>query len=94
MESAIAEFPEVEAVCVFGLASESLGEVVAAAVCPKNNMPLSESALMYFLHQRLARYKVPAHIFFFSSFPLTACGKIDIQSVRFSINKLFVSFRE
>ncbi|EMU6536068.1 AMP-binding protein [Escherichia albertii] len=94
IESAIAEFPEVESVCVFGLASESLGEVVAAAVCPKNNMPLSESALMYFLHQRLARYKVPAHIFFFSTFPLTACGKIDIQSVRFSINKLFVSFRE
>lgn len=82
IEEAILEYPSVASVCVFGVKSEILGEEVAAAVCPKNYTSISESALNNFLRERLSRYKVPARFYFFSKFPLTPCGKIDIQSVR------------
>lgn len=82
IEDAILEFPSVESVCVFGVESATLGEDVAAAICPKHCASVSELSLDNFLRERLARYKVPSQFYFFSKFPLTACGKIDIQRVR------------
>ncbi|MEO3990935.1 AMP-binding protein [Pseudocitrobacter cyperus] len=88
IEEAILECPGIDAVYVFGVSSESMGEEVVAAVCPQHERPVSEQLLLNFLRERIARYKVPAHLYFFSTFPLTACGKTDKQSIRRSINTL------
>lgn len=88
---AILEYPSVTSACVFGVASETMGEDVAAAVCPKDYAPVNDALLIAFLRERLARYKVPSQIYFFSEFPLTACGKIDIQRVRCLVRTLNVT---
>ncbi len=82
IEDAILEYPAIDSAFVFGMSSEELGEEIAAAVCVKINEVVSESALTCFLRQRLARYKLPQYIFFFSTFPLTPCGKVDVQKIR------------
>lgn len=82
IEEAVMEYSGVEAAKAFGIPSEDLGEEVAAAVCVHEEHSITETGLREFLRQRLARYKMPKDICFFSQFPHTPCGKIDVQVLK------------
>lgn len=82
IEEAMTEYPGIEAAKAFGVPSEDLGEEVVAAVCVHEGHPMTETGLREFLRQRLARYKIPKEICFFSHFPHTPCGKIDVQALK------------
>ena len=67
---------------VFGIADERLGEVPVAAVWCEKARP-SEEALCAFLAERLAQFKLPAHIWFSDEpLPKLGTGKIDKVSLR------------
>lgn len=85
IEEAIAEYPGVDATKAFGIPSTDLGEEVIATICVQKDYTLNESELRTFLQERLARYKIPKELHFFTQFPHTPCGKIDVQALKLQL---------
>ncbi|WP_311748942.1 AMP-binding protein [Proteus penneri] len=85
IEEAIAEYPGVDATKAFGIPSVDLGEEVIATICVQKDCTLNESELRAFLQERLARYKIPKELHFFTQFPHTPCGKIDVQALKLQL---------
>jgi fatty-acyl-CoA synthase len=76
IERALYEHPAVHMCAVIGVPDEKWGEVGKAFVILKPGMRATEEELLKFLRGRLARYKVPKHIEFVESLPLSPAGKI------------------
>ena len=76
IEEAFYEHPAVREVAVLGVAHESLGEEVAAAVALKEGAEASADELRDFMKQRVAAYKYPRHIWFVEELPKGPTGKI------------------
>ncbi|HEK2791118.1 AMP-binding protein [Proteus mirabilis] len=85
IEEAIAEYAGVDATKAFGIPSADLGEEVIAAICVQKGYSIGESELREFLQERLARYKIPKELHFFTEFPHTPCGKIDVQALKLQL---------
>lgn len=85
IEEAIAEYPGVDATKAFGIPSTDLGEEVIATICVQKDYTLNECELRTFLQERLARYKIPKELHFFTQFPHTPCGKIDVQALKLQL---------
>lgn len=83
VEGALLEHPLVKATCVFGTPHEVLGEEVAAVVQLDDPDSVSESELVDFLEQKLARFKVPVRFWFrIEPFPVGATGKVQKREIR------------
>ena len=68
---------------VYGLPDGFFGEVVAAALRLRVGAEaLSEQHVVEWCTARLARFKVPKHIWFVSEYPLTASGKVQKYKLR------------
>ncbi|MCF1958181.1 AMP-binding protein, partial [Escherichia coli] len=85
IEEAIAEYAGVDATKAFGIPSADLGEEVIATICVQKDHAISETELREFLQERLARYKIPKELHFFTEFPHTPCGKIDVQALKLQL---------
>lgn len=73
VEEALLSFPEIEDKFVFGLADESWGQIVCAAiVCEK----LSQKEIKYRLKEKLAGFKIPKKFFFVKEIPRNEMGKV------------------
>lgn len=72
VEAALAQHPAVAAAAVVGVPDGANGEVGMAFVILRPGAALDEPALLGFLSQRLARFKLPAGILAVPEFPLTA----------------------
>ena len=57
------------------------GESVEACVTTHGAAPFDEGRVLEALRTRMPRYKVPAHIFTFSEFPLNVNGKLDQRAL-------------
>ncbi|QPQ54831.1 acyl--CoA ligase [Allosphingosinicella flava] len=78
VEAAIYAHPAVSEAAVFGLSDERLGEVPGAVVYCEHRQGLDEEGLRVFLEQRLARFKIPAVLWFVDEpLPKLGTGKID-----------------
>ena len=77
VERVIAEHAAVARVCVFGVPHATLGEVVAAAVVPREGMLSTEGSIIEFARSRLAAFKVPRCVLFTTSIPMGATQKVD-----------------
>jgi long-chain acyl-CoA synthetase len=83
VEAAIYEHPAVYEVAVLGVPHERLGEEVAAVVCLRDGEQLSTEALQSHVGERLAAFKVPAHVYFVAErLPRSASGKILKRELR------------
>ena len=82
IEEALYEHPAVREVAVVGIAHESLGEEVAAAVALKEGAEASADELRDFMKQRVAAYKYPRHIWFVEELPKGPTGKILKREVQ------------
>ncbi|MEM7452619.1 MAG: hypothetical protein AAF350_14375, partial [Pseudomonadota bacterium] len=81
VENALYEHPEVAEAAVFGLPDEALGEKVVAVVSA--GADVSGDALRGFLGERLAHFKIPAHIEVRGEpLPKTASAKIFKRALR------------
>jgi acyl-CoA synthetase (AMP-forming)/AMP-acid ligase II len=77
VEAAIYSHPYVHEAAVFGLPDERLGEIVGAAVVPRQGTVLTAEALREHLSEHLASFKLPARIWFRDeALPRIASGKI------------------
>jgi fatty-acyl-CoA synthase len=82
IEDVLRQHAAVLDVSVYGIGSEFFGEEVAVAVRLKPGTTVAASDIMDFCEKRLARFKVPRHVRFVDSFPMTASGKIQKFKLR------------
>ncbi len=75
VERALESCPGVEAAGVFGVADETWGQIVAAALVA--SAPPTDAALAAHLASRLASHKRPRRICIVPRLPLTPAGKLD-----------------
>jgi acyl-CoA synthetase (AMP-forming)/AMP-acid ligase II len=76
IESTLAAHPAVLEVSVVGRPDPHWGEVVVAAVVPRDAGEASDAELREYCRERLAGYKVPSAFHRFSALPKNATGKV------------------
>ncbi|PVA06766.1 AMP-binding protein [Thalassorhabdomicrobium marinisediminis] len=76
VERVLCSHPAILEVAVIGVPDEKWGECGAAFVLLRPGETLDAAALMAWCRERLAAYKVPAHVRLVEEFPRTAAGKI------------------
>ncbi len=76
VEDVLRTHPAVDDVCVVGVPNELLGELVCACVVPVEGAILTGDELKEFGRDQLVDYKVPDHVRFFDTFPMTGSGKV------------------
>jgi long-chain acyl-CoA synthetase len=76
IEQALAEHPDVVDSAVFGLPDERMGQQVFALVEARPSSGLTEEALVAYLGDRLARYKLPRRVEFVDELPREPSGKV------------------
>ncbi|WP_375174993.1 class I adenylate-forming enzyme family protein [Pseudooceanicola sp.] len=83
VEHALHEHGDVLESCVFAVPDSRLGETVGAAVLLRPGATLDAAGLDAFLTDRLAHFKRPEAVWFFSTpLPRGATGKIDRSAIR------------
>jgi long-chain acyl-CoA synthetase len=83
VEVAIYAHPDVLEAAVFGIPDERLGEEVAAGVLLHPGSTLDQAGLQAFLAGSMAKYKIPARIWFLDSpIPRNASGKLVKRELR------------
>jgi long-chain acyl-CoA synthetase len=83
VESAIYEHDDVAEVAVFGVPDERLGEEVGAAIVLRDGAGLDREALSAFLAERIAKFKIPSHVWFRTEpLPRNANGKFVKRDLR------------
>ena len=76
IEEVLYQFPGIKEAAVVGEPDERRGERVVAFVCTDHPESFDESALLAFLKERLADYKVPRRAVLVDALPRNATGKI------------------
>jgi long-chain acyl-CoA synthetase len=87
VEEVLATHPAVAEVGVAGVGDPVKGEVVHAWIVLREHQSSTEDEMRAFCRQRLAPYKVPAHVEFRSELPKTMVGKVLRRALRESATK-------
>lgn len=82
IEGVLARDPAVLSCKAVGVPSEHYGEEVCLCVILEKNAIRTEKEIRIRLEKHLAYYKVPKYIEFFSEFPQTSTGKIQIGELK------------
>jgi fatty-acyl-CoA synthase len=82
IEDLLRRHPKVADVYVYGIPDERLGEDVAAAIRITPGQEATPEEIREFCNDRIAKFKVPRHIRFVESFPMTASGKVQKFKLR------------
>lgn len=80
--SAISQHPAITDVKVIGIPDEYYGEIVVAGIIPKKDTIIDADELNKFLSTRIAKFKIPAHYFFYDLFPMLPNGKVDVITLK------------
>jgi fatty-acyl-CoA synthase len=67
---------------VVGIASPKYGEEVGAFVIRKAGATITEEDVRDFCRGKIANFKIPKHVFFVDTYPMTASGKIQKYKLR------------
>jgi len=84
IDTAIAACPGVKRTQTVGVPHETLSEMVVACVVPVDGVTLGETDVINFVKARLASYKVPRKVLFFTEaeYPLTGNEKVKAGELR------------
>jgi len=82
IEELLLTMPEITDIQVVGIPDKKYGEIVGAFVILKKGADLTEADIRDYALSKIARYKVPKHVFIVDEFPLTASGKIQKYRLR------------
>jgi fatty-acyl-CoA synthase len=82
VEDFLRGIPHVRDVQIVAVPSEKYGEEAAAFVQLHDGIALEPAEIQDFCRGKIARYKIPKHIFFTDSYPMTASGKIQKFKLR------------
>lgn len=80
VDLALKEMPGVKVGQVVGLPHDTLGEIVVACIVTNDGVTLSEDDIKAFLKQRLASYKVPRLVLFFTGQEMKKTGSAKIKT--------------
>ncbi|MEO0362506.1 MAG: AMP-binding protein [Pseudomonadota bacterium] len=67
--------PDIAQAQVFGVPDGRLGEVVCAWIVPRESASLTEDGVRAWCREKIAHFKIPAHIRFKAELPMTVTGK-------------------
>jgi long-chain acyl-CoA synthetase len=76
------QFAGVKEAAVIGVPDPRKGELPVAFVAPAEGVTLEEKAVLQFLRQNLADYKVPKYVVFVPALPRNPTGKILKTALR------------
>lgn len=82
IEEFLYTMPGIQDVQVVGIPDEKYGEIVGAFIILAEDADITEGDVRDYAITKIARYKVPKHVFFVKEFPLTASGKIQKFKLR------------
>jgi long-chain acyl-CoA synthetase len=82
IEGALAEHPDVVDSAVFGLPDEKMGQRVHALVEIRPDATVTEEALLAFLGERLAKFKLPRSVELVGELPREPSGKVLKRQLR------------
>lgn len=82
VENELLNMDGVEDAAVVGIADELYGEVPVAVIKPRPQCELSENMIKESLKKRMAGYKIPVHILFVDTIPVTDNMKTDKKRIR------------
>jgi long-chain acyl-CoA synthetase len=82
IEEVLYQIPGVKEAAVVGMPDARRGEQPVAFVAAKDGMRLEEKAILQFVRQKLADYKVPRKITFLLALPRNATGKVLKTALR------------
>jgi fatty-acyl-CoA synthase len=74
--------PKISEVQVVGLPDTKLGEVVCAWIRLKQDQTSCADEIRHFCIGKIAHFKIPQHIRFVDSFPMTVSGKVQKYKIR------------
>lgn len=87
VESFLITHPKVMDVAVFGVPDEKFGELVGAWIRLHENETADAEEIKSFCKNKIAHYKIPAHIRFVDEFPMTVSGKVQKFLIRERMNQ-------
>jgi len=76
VEDVLLQNPSIAQAAVFGVPHNEWGETVAAALVLKPNSSVSSGEILDSLKNKIAKFKIPRIIKFYSNLPLTPTGKV------------------
>ena len=82
VEGLLLDHPEIRQAAVVGAPDARLAEVAAAYVEREPHSRLDAEAVAAWCRGKVASFKIPAHVFFIDSFPMTESGKIRKVALR------------
>jgi fatty-acyl-CoA synthase len=82
VEDFLRGIPHIRDVQIVAVSSEKYGEEAAAFVQLHSGAALEPAEIQDYCRGKIARYKIPKHIFFTDSYPMTASGKIQKFKLR------------
>ncbi len=82
IEEVLYQYNGVKEAAVIGVPDARKGEHPLAFISASDGVQLDEKAILQFVRQKLADYKVPKHIIFMSALPRNATGKILKTALR------------
>jgi O-succinylbenzoic acid--CoA ligase len=82
VEAVLLSHPRIREAGVVGVPDEHWGQVAVAAIVPRLGVELTESEIITFCSERLARYKVPKRVHFVASLPRNSAGKLVRRALR------------
>lgn len=85
VEEVILKHQDIVEVCVIGVPDPQFGEGIKAVCVKKQGSSLTESELIEFVGNRIARYKKPRYVVFVDELPKDKNGKVD----RIKVKELF-----
>ena len=90
IEEFLFTMPGISNVQVVGIPDEKYGEIVGAFITIEEGSDITEADVRDFSISKIARYKVPKHVFVVEDYPLTASGKIQ----KFKLREMAVELLE
>lgn len=90
IEEFLFTMPGVKSAQVVGIPDKKYGEIVGAFIIPTDDADITEEDVRDFAIARIARYKVPKHVFFVKEYPMTASGKVQ----KFKLKEMAVKMLE
>ncbi|MDA1098368.1 MAG: AMP-binding protein [Proteobacteria bacterium] len=82
VEAFLQSHPEVAQAAVIGHPDERLTEMAVAFVAPRPGRNPSEADILAYCRGRIASFKIPRHILFVPSLPMTSTGKVRKVELR------------
>jgi long-chain acyl-CoA synthetase len=78
--------PKIMEAAIVGVPDTTYGEVAKACVVPRNGQTLTQDEVKKWVEERLAKFKVPAHVEFMGLLPRNPNGKVMKTELRYVPN--------